>query len=105
MIPLIPPIIGPGSLLTCLCIAWALAKALNLLVVVLVVFSWGLSVEYPDPVLAMESPAIELETLDRLILQVFVDWVELLAALSFRLLDRFESCDGFLVTVHEFRRR
>jgi len=58
---------------------------------------------YPEPVRPIEL-LISLETLDRLILHVFVDWVELLAALSFRLLDKLESWDGFLVTVQEFLR-
>jgi len=59
---------------------------------------------YPEPVRAIEllkSP----ETMDRDILQVFVDCVELLPWLSFLLLDMFESCEALRVTVQEFRRR
>jgi hypothetical protein len=39
------------------------------------------------------SYPISLETLFRLRRHVLVDCVELLAPLSFRLLDRFESCE------------
>ena len=46
------------------------------------------------------SCLISLETLARLSRHVLVDCVELLAPLSFRLLDRFESCVADVIIVH-----